>query len=88
MIIERKLPQPASATCTTCTAKNRTNRTISQIFWSDPVRDGRYDFTFSSVRTSGKKAILDPLGGANRYYRSVIGDLGMSATAFRAAVAP
>ena len=66
----------------------RTNRTISQIFWSDPVRDGRYDFTFSSVRTSGKKAILDPLGGANRYYRSVIGDLGMSATAFRAAVAP
>jgi hypothetical protein len=65
----------------------RTSKTISQIFWSDPAKDGRYDFTFSSVRTSGKKAILDPLG-ASRYYRSVIGDLGMSATTFRAATAP
>jgi hypothetical protein len=60
----------------------RTNMTISQIFWSDPARDGRYDFTFSSVRTKGKKAILDPLG-SRRFYRSVIGDLGMTAGAFR-----
>jgi hypothetical protein len=60
----------------------RTSRTMTQIFWSDPARDGRYDFTFSSVRTSGKKAILDPLG-AGRYYRSVIGDLGMTAATWR-----
>jgi hypothetical protein len=60
----------------------RTSRTISQIFWSDPARDGRYDFTFSSVRTTGKKAILDPLG-ASRYYRSVIGDLSMTAGTWR-----
>ena len=60
----------------------RSNMTISQIFWSDPARDGRYDFTFSSARTSGKKAIMDPLG-YRRYYRSVIGDLGMTATTFR-----
>jgi hypothetical protein len=60
-----------------------TEKTIKEIFWSDPARDGRYDFAFSSVRTSGKKAILDPLGGARRYYRSVIGDLGMTASAFR-----
>jgi len=60
----------------------RTSRTMTQIFWSDPARDGRYDFTFASVRTSGKKAILDPLG-AGRYYRSVIGDLGMTAATWR-----
>jgi hypothetical protein len=67
----------------------RTNLTISQIFWTDPARDGRYDFTFASARTPGRRAILDPLGGARRYYRSVIGDLGMAAYTFRAAgVAP
>jgi hypothetical protein len=60
----------------------RSTRTMTQIFWSDPARDGRYDFTFSSVRTSGKKAIMDPLG-SGRYYRSVIGDLGMTATTWR-----
>jgi hypothetical protein len=65
----------------------QTDQTISEIFWSDPARDGRYDFTFTSVRTSGKKAILDPLG-YRRYYRSVIGDLTMAAGTFRAAVAP
>jgi hypothetical protein len=61
----------------------RTDLTIREIFWTDPARDGRYDFGFASARTSGKRAILDPLGGARRYYRSVIGDLGMTASAFR-----
>ncbi len=60
----------------------KTNRSMSQIFWSDPAADGRYDFTFSSTRTTGKKAIMDPLG-AGRYYRSVIGDLGMTAEQWR-----
>ena len=63
----------------------RTNRTMSQIFWSDPAADGRYDFTFSSSRTAGKTAAMDPLG-ASRYYRSVIGDLGMTAWHWRNAV--
>ena len=65
----------------------QTNQSISDIFWSDPAHDGRYDFSFASVRTSGRRAIMDPLG-PNRYYRSVIGDLSMSAVTFRAAGAP
>jgi hypothetical protein len=46
------------------------------------VADGRYDFAFNSVRTSGKAAVMDPLG-SSRYYRSVIGDLGMTALQWR-----
>jgi hypothetical protein len=60
----------------------KTNRTMRQIFWSDPAADGRYDFTFKSSRTPGKWALMDPLG-ASRYYRSVIGDLGMRASTWR-----
>lgn len=60
----------------------RTTRTIKQIFWSDPARSTHYDFTFSSSRTPGKSAIMDPYA-PSRYYRSVIGDLGMTATTWR-----
>ena len=60
----------------------KTNRTIKQIFWSDPTRSGAYDFSFASSRTPGKTAILDPKS-AGRYYRSVIGDLGMTAATWR-----
>lgn len=60
----------------------KTNRTMKQIFWSDPSRSGAADFSFSSSRTPGKTAILDPKS-AGRYYRSVIGDLGMTATTWR-----
>jgi hypothetical protein len=59
-----------------------TNRTISQIFWSDPARSGAYDFSFASSRTPGKRAIMDPYR-PSRYYRSVIGDLGMTASQWR-----
>ncbi len=62
----------------------KTSRTIKQTFWADPTRVGVYDFAFSSVRTPGKTAILDPRSGS-RYYRSVIGDLGMTAASWRAA---
>lgn len=55
---------------------------MRQIFWTDPVADGRYDFAFNSARTSGKSAVMDPLG-SSRYYRSVIGDLGMTALQWR-----
>jgi len=60
----------------------KSNRTIRQIFWADPARSTHYDFTFSSVRTPGKSAILDPRS-PGRYYRSVIGDLGMTAATWR-----
>jgi hypothetical protein len=60
----------------------RTTRTIKQIFWSDPARNTHYDFSFSSSRTPGKTAIMDPYA-PSRYYRSVIGDLGMTATTWR-----
>jgi hypothetical protein len=60
----------------------KTSRTITQIFWSDPARSGRYDFTFSSVRTPGMHALMDPYA-PSRYYRSVIGDLSMTAVTWR-----
>ena len=60
----------------------RTSRTMKQIYWSDPTASGAYDWSFSSSRTSGKTAIVDPKYG-KYYYRSVIGDLGMTATSWR-----
>ena len=60
----------------------KTSRTIKQIFWADPSRSGAYDFSFASSRTPGKTAIMDPKS-AGRYYRSVIGDLGMTAATWR-----
>jgi len=60
----------------------KTSRTIKQIFWSDPARSGAYDFGFASSRTPGKTAIMDPYA-PSRYYRSVIGDLAMTAATWR-----
>ena len=60
----------------------KTSRTIKQIFWSDPTRSTHYDFSFASRRTPGKTAIMDP-SSPGRYYRSVIGDLSMSAVTWR-----
>ena len=60
----------------------RTGRSMRQIFWSDPAADGRYDFSFASSRTAGMHALMDPLG-ASRYYRSVVGDLDMTAVEWR-----
>jgi hypothetical protein len=60
----------------------KTNRTIKQIFWADPAHRTRYAFSFASSRTPGKWAISDPYA-PSRYYKSVIGDLGMTAATFR-----
>jgi hypothetical protein len=60
----------------------RTNRTMSQIFWSDPARSGAYDFSFASSRTAGKVGIIDPKYGT-KYWRSVVGDLGLTAVSWR-----
>jgi hypothetical protein len=64
----------------------RTDRTMRDIFWSDPARDGRWDFTFSSSRTPGFRAAMDPLDGSNRYYRSVVGNLDLTAAKWRAVI--
>jgi hypothetical protein len=61
----------------------KTSRTIKQIFWSDPTRSGNYDFSFSSTRTPGKVGIIDPKYG-QKYWRSVVGDLGLTAASWRA----
>lgn len=60
----------------------KTSLTIKQIFWTDPARKRTYAFSFASSRTPGKTAISDPYA-RSRYYRSVIGDLGMTAKTWR-----
>jgi len=57
---------------------------MSKLFWADPSRDGDDDFTFTSSRTSGATAIMDPYA-PGRYYRSVIGFLGTTIGDWRAA---
>ena len=46
--------------------------TFRQLFWSDPSRTLTYKIAFTSVRTSGTSALMDPYA-RSRYYRSVIG---------------
>jgi hypothetical protein len=60
----------------------QTNRTIGQIFMSAPSASGARDFTFNSIRTPGKRAWMDPFE-PGRYYRSVIGNLSLSAASVR-----
>lgn len=64
----------------------KTNLTMGQIFWTSPSRDGRWDFVFRSERTRPWHGVLDPVGGANRYYRSMIGDFGLTTAAWRGVV--
>jgi hypothetical protein len=66
----------------------RTNRSMTQIWWSDPARDGRYDFGFNSARTPGYRASVDPIGGSNRYYRSLVGNIWLTAGEWRAGATP
>ena len=60
-----------------------TNRTMTQIFWDASNATRTYSFGFTSVRTPGYKALMDP-SAPSRYYRSVIGSLGMTAATWRA----
>jgi hypothetical protein len=60
----------------------RTNRSIKQIFWSDPSAKTSYAFTFASQRNPGKWAIAAP-EAPSRYYKSVIGDVNMTAATWR-----
>lgn len=60
----------------------RTNRTMGQIFMSAPSAGGARDFTFSSARTPGRRAWMDP-SEPGRYYRSVIGNLSLTGATVR-----
>jgi hypothetical protein len=61
----------------------KTSRTMTQIFWSASNATKTYSFGFTSVRTPAYKALMDP-SAPSRYYRSVIGSLGMTAVTWRA----
>lgn len=59
-----------------------TDRTIAEIFEGGPSFTGARDFRFKSVRTPGYTAWMDPYA-PNRYYRSVVGNLTLSAESVR-----
>jgi len=56
--------------------------TFAKLFWTDPARTGDYKFGFTSTRTSGAAAIMDPYA-PHRYYRSVIGFLDTTVSDWR-----
>ncbi len=60
----------------------RTSRTMGQIFRTDPAYNGNWVGTFASSRTGWARGILDPRH-RNHFYHSLIGDLGMRASAWR-----
>lgn len=59
-----------------------TDRTMDSIFMSHSGASGARDFWFTSKRTPGSKAHLDP-PKAGKYWRSVIGSLTMKASTWR-----
>ncbi len=61
----------------------KSTRTVDSIFMSHPSASGARDFTFDSVRTPGTRAHMDP-PREGKYWRSVIGDLSLPASSFRA----
>jgi hypothetical protein len=58
------------------------SKSMKQIFWDSPQATHTYSFTFSSSRTRGAVAISDPYR-PGKYYRSVVGFLGLTATTWR-----
>ena len=61
----------------------QSKKTLRQIFWSSPLATGKYAVAFNPKRSpSWAGAILDPQTG-HGYYRSIIGDLNMTATTWR-----
>jgi len=55
---------------------------MGSIFKTDPARNLHYDFSFASTRTSGTRVWMDPYA-PSRYYRSIAGHFGITATTFR-----
>jgi hypothetical protein len=60
------------------------SRTMDQIFMTHPSASGARDFKFRSSRTTWAQAHMDP-PRAGKYWRSLIGDLGMTAKEWRSA---
>jgi hypothetical protein len=60
----------------------RTDRTMREIFWSSPRATRSYASSFGSSRTSGMTGLLDPYSSGG-YYRSVVGNLDMTASQWR-----
>jgi hypothetical protein len=56
--------------------------TVDSIFMSHPAASGKRDFRFSSSRTKGYRAHMDP-PKAGKYWRSVIGNLSLTARQVR-----
>ena len=63
-------------------ALSRTNRSMGSIFMGSSTAVGDYDFQFASARSPGYRAWMDPYA-PNRYYRSVIGNLSLTAAQVR-----
>jgi hypothetical protein len=59
-----------------------TSWTMSKIFWSSPYRTYTYRRALTSVRTPGATGWLDPYK-PGYYYRSVVGNLAMTAATWR-----
>jgi hypothetical protein len=57
-------------------------RTIRGIFWASPTATNRWTISFTSRRSAGSTALMDPYA-PNRYYRSVIGTLDLTTTQWR-----
>ena len=60
-----------------------TNRNMNQVLMSSPSASGARDFWFSSRRTTWAKAHMDP-PKSGKYWRSVVGNLGLTASQWRA----
>ncbi len=60
----------------------RTSRTVRQIFWGAPRATRSWAIAFASRRTHGASAVMDPYA-PSRYYRSVIGRLDTTVSAWR-----
>ena len=55
---------------------------MASVFASSPDHNGSYDFQFASARTPGYRAWMAPYA-PSRYYRSVIGNLNLTALQVR-----
>jgi hypothetical protein len=61
----------------------KTNKSLSQIFWSSPMATRKHASSFNPKRSPGwATGILDPRT-SNQYYRSFIGDPSVKASAWR-----
>jgi hypothetical protein len=58
------------------------SKTMKQIFWDSPEAKQTYSFMFTSSRTRGAVAISDPYR-PGKYYRSLVGFIGLRATTWR-----